>query len=282
MENEDIPKELLDQGVTSFRTEFQNLIEAEAKKGTADPYDAALRKWTKIHPGRLVYTVSESETDKVANVKKTKDAADWMKANQALVDAHPEGSIFLTPLVEGFDISAYAYLKAEGFIKRKDLETYFSDIANIWAENRYEDIKQGWAAKIASEPTTTGRYSLKNEMQRDLDNFLADKEYLKLKFESFTGNRQFKMNALNDARALVNSGNIPADSMNTAAVIREMIFEFDKTQNLIGSIDGLSDNDLSYRDRVRSLAAERIAGIAGVNQNAVMFYETVLKRLLEQ
>jgi adenosine/AMP kinase len=111
---------------------------------------------------------------------------------------------------------------------------------------------------------------------------LADKEYLKLKFESFTGNRQFKMNALNDARALVNSGNIPADSMNTAAVIREMIFEFDKTQNLIGSIDGLSDNDLSYRDRVRSLAAERIAGIAGVNQNAVMFYETVLKRLLEQ
>lgn len=282
MENEDIPTELLDQGVTSFRTEFQNLIEAEAKKGTADPYDAALRKWTKIHPGRLVYTVSESETDKVANVKKTKEAVDWMQANQALVDAHPEGSIFLTPLVEGFDISAYAYLKAEGFIKRKDLETYFEDIANIWAENRYEDIKQGWAAKIANEPTTSGRYSLKNSMQRDLDNFLADKEYLKLKFEGFTGNRQFKMNALNDTRALVNSGNIPADSLNTAAVIREMIFEYDKTENLLSSVEGLSDNELSYRDRVRALAAERIAGIAGVNQNAVMFYETVLKRLLEQ
>jgi hypothetical protein len=281
MENEDIPTELLNQGVTSFRTEFQNLVEAEVAKGSDNPYDEAIRKWTRIHPGKLVYTVSESETDKVTTIKKTKEAVGWVQANKKFVDEHPEGSLFLVPLVDGYDVSAYAYLKREGFVKRKELDTYFEDIANLWAENQYEDIKQNWAKRISAEPTESGRYSLSVQMKEDLDRFLADKEYLKLKFEGLNGNRQFKLNALTDVRAMLAAG-VPEDSHGTAAKLSEMIAEYDKAESLISSLGGLSDNDISYRQRVRALAASRIAGIAGVNQNAVLFYENVLKRLLEQ
>lgn len=169
----DVPEELFNEGVSSFKSEFNNLVEAEYKKG-GNAYERALRKWTKVNPGKLVYTVSETETNKVASVQKTKQAVTWMQQNSALVKAHPEASLFLVPQTPGFDMTAYAYLKAEGFINYKPLEDYFEQIATIKAETEYRKLKDTTAKQVENANYDSRKvwYAQEGEISR--------KEFLKI------------------------------------------------------------------------------------------------------
>lgn len=281
-ETVDVPEELLKQGVTSFRSEFQALVDAEFAKGNVNAYETALEKWTRTNPGKLAYTVSESESTIAASLQKTKEAVNWVRSNNAFVKNHPEASLFLAPMADsGFDIAAYSYLKAEGYVQRKELDQYFMDIANVWAENRYDDIRKKWGERIALEPTTTGRQHLSNMMQQELDEFMADKPYLKTKFENFSGNRQYKTDVLADMRNMLEA-DIPEGSTATADVLRRMIAEYDKGIMTLQANPADTDSATAWRQQTRAIIANRIAEIAGPNPNAIQFYDNVLKRLLEQ
>jgi hypothetical protein len=281
-ETVDVPEELLSQGVTSFRSEFQALVDAEFAKGNVNAYEVALEKWTRTNPGKLAYTVPESESKIAASLQKTKEAVDWVRSNNSFVKSHPEASLFLAPMADsGFDIAAYSYLKAEGYVERKELDQYFMDIANVWAENTYDDIKKKWSERMVLEPTVSGRQNMSNMMQQELDEFLADKPYLKTKFENFSGNRQYKTDVLTDMRNML-STDVPEGSTATADVIRNMIAEYDKGLLALQANPAETDAATAYRQQARAIIANRIAEIAGANPNAIQFYNNVLKRLLEQ
>lgn len=273
----DVPKELFDEGVTSFKAEFNNLVEAEYKKGGKNPYERALRKWTKVNPGKLVYTVSETETDKVTSIQKTKQAVKWMQQNAELVKTHPEASLFLIPQTPGFDMTAYAYLKAEGFLNYKPLEDYFEQIATIKAETEYRRLKDKTAKAVAGEPVDSRATWLAQEGEISRKEFLKDKPYLRKALEQKSGT-QIKLDTVRDLRDMLDNPLTPKDG--TTKIMRKMLKEFDYAYGILQTVDSQSDTSIQYRTLVKQDALDIMKSLAGNNPNAQLLYTDIFERLL--
>lgn len=276
-----IPKELLEVGFSSFKAEFNQLVAAEFESGNPEAYNTALRKWTRLYPGRLVYTVSETKMNTVGAVKKTKQAHAWIQANRPLVNKFRQASVFLMPQDAGFDWDAYAFMKREGYLESKTIEKYLEDIANVADENKYFDIARKYDDLIAGSTgvmATLYREQKENEQKA----FIENRPYLKLKLEKSQAERptQLKEDALQEMRELLDSGMAPKNS--SASTIRRMINIYDQAQLTLNSFPGQTDYELELRRDARSSAAARIVEMAGMNQNALAFYNSVLKRLLDQ
>lgn len=277
MTSGDVPKSLLESGVVNFKSEFNNLVQVELEKGNANAYDEALRKWTKLNPGRLVYTVSETEMNKVASIAKTKQAAEWVKKNGGLLDRHPEGAGFLIPAAGEFDIDSYSFLKREGFIESKPLEKFLGEISNIDAENQYYDMKEEMETRLANVYSPADKSYLRQKFDAERKAFLDARPYLRLQLEQVGGD-QVKRDALTDLRNLVNAEYAPQTA--TTAKIRQMIEIFDRASAVLNSVTGRTDEEIAQRDYVRNRAYNELVKLAETNPNATMVLNKIMKRLL--
>lgn len=273
----DVPAELFDEGVTNFKSEFNNLVEAEYKKRSQGAYERALRKWTKVNPGRLVYTVSETETNKVASVQKTKQAVTWMQQNEELIKAHPEASLFLVPQTPGFDMTAYAYLKAEGFLNYKPLEDYFEQIATVKAETEYRALKDKTAKQVAGAAVDSHAQWLAQQGEISRKEFLKDKPYLRKALEKRSGT-QIKLDTVRDLRDMLDNPLTPKNG--TTKIMRKMLKEFDYAYGILQTTNSQSDGMIQYRSAVKSDALRIMQEIAGNNPNAKLLYNDIFERLL--
>ena len=276
--NKDVPEFLKDEGVTTWKSEFNNLVKAEYDKGNPKAYETALKKWTRIYPGRLAYTVSETETDRIASVQKTKQAVDWMKRNNALVKAFPQASMFLVPQIPGYDITAYAFLKHEGYIKYKPLEEYFEQIANVKAENEYFDLRNTYETRLANAATPQDQARVRYEYENKRSEFLKNKPYLKLALERNNGN-QLKIDVVDELRQMISSGMVDTKQPTIRNVVK-MIKIFDYYDGLLKSADSQSDIATVYKRALRLDATRKLAPIAAMDANAKALYDDVLRRLL--
>ena len=273
----DVPKSLLETGVVNFKSEFNNLVQVELEKGNANAYDEALRKWTKLNPGRLVYTVSETEMNKVASIAKTKQAAEWVKKNGSLLDKHPEGAGFLIPAAGEFDINSYSFLKREGFIESKPLEKFLGEIATIDDENQYYDMRDEMEAKLSGTISPSIKSVLRDKYDRERKAFLDARPYLRLQLEQVGGD-QVKRDALTDLRNLVNAEYAPQNT--TTVKIREMITIFDRANSILSAVVGRTDEEVAQREYIRNKAYKDLVKLAETNPNASLVLNKIMKRLL--
>ena len=276
-QTKDVPDYLINEDVTSFKSEFNNLVEAEYAKGNENAYSDALAKWTRIHPGRLAYTVAETETDKVASIQKTKQAVDWMKNNKGMVDNHPQGSMWLTPQVPGYDISAYAFLKAEGIVKYKPLEDYFEQVATIKAENEYSAIKKRGQQAVQDANTPIQAAEAYAQAEVDRQNFLQGKPFLVTALES-KGGAQLKLDALADLDNLLQSDYVDNND-STVIILRKMMEQYHNTDGLLKAVPAQTEAATEYRRRLKEDALNHMARIAKGNANAMALYNDIFERL---
>ena len=279
-QTKDLDSQMLKDNVSSLKQEYNNLLSAEFTKNSVDPYSTALIKFTKIFPGAAVYSISESEATQLGSIKKSVAAADWIKGNQDIVKKYPKGFAWLVPDHGDFSIETYSFLKAEGMLKRKELDNYFMQISVVNEENQYFDIKKKYETLIStSAPDLAQQY--RNQYAVEKDAFLKDKPYLKLKFESPNDLNllQTKNDSLDDLRRLVNSNDI-SPSNASVSKIRDIIDIFDNAKVAMGSL-GYSDNENSYRLKVKNDAWTKINNITRDNMAAANVADELIKRLLE-
>lgn len=275
----DIPKDLLDAGVQPLKTEFQNIVQAEYDKGNSDAWNTAMHKWTKINPGRLVYTVSQAEADTVATIKKTHQSVVWIQQNRSLAEKYREAAVFLMPQANNFDMDAYAFLKREGFTKTKDVDKYFEEIANVVEENRYYDTKKRYEDLIANDPGQMRASDYRAAMDRELSAIKDANPFLRRKFEQRDGSTQLKLDVVGNMREALSSGMVP--ETDTSRRIRSLLFEFDSAYQQVNNITADTDAASGMRDRLKRETNDKLSKIVGSNPNAILFYETILKRLLD-
>lgn len=274
----DVPELMKDTGAVSFRVEFQNILEKEREKDPVRAYSNALDKYTRAFPGRLAYTVSESDMNTVGNIKKAKNAVEWIKKNTELTRLFPEGSVFLMPQMDEFDMSAYMFLKREGYIEKVPLEDYMERIATVQAENEYYDMRDAAETAASRAGTPDRARMIMNKYEQDRAKFLDERPYLRLAMERGRG-QQLKINALENTREMLASGKAPENA--TTDAIRRMIAVYDEAKNSLDNTTSQTDSALSFKRNIRSSASQRMQEIAGSNPNAVEFYDAVLKRLIE-
>jgi hypothetical protein len=276
--NADVPEELLGEEVITWKSEFNKLVQAEYDKGNAKAYETALMKWTKIHPGRLAYTVSETETDRVASIQKTKQSIDWMKKNNELVKTFPQASMFLMPQAPGYDITAYAFLKHEGYIKYKPLEDYFTQIATVKAENEYSDMRKEYEEDLASANTSTDAAMIRYDYENKRSKFLSDKPYLKLAMEPKGGN-QIKEDIVDELRLMTASDLIDRKNPTIKNIV-EMVRIYDYYDGLLNSVNSQSDAANLYKRQLRWDASTAFQPFIKYDANAKSLYEDIFRRLL--
>lgn len=275
---EDVPKEVLDTGAVSFKQEFQRIVQAESAKGNTDAWNTAVRKWTKLNPGRLVYTVSESETSTIAPLRYTKEAVSWVKSNKSFVDKYREAAVFLMPRVDNFDLDAYAFMKREGLIQTKDIDKYFEEITNVQVENQYYDVKNKYEELINSTPFSDVSSGYKAQMDAEMKAIKDANPFLRRKLEQFDGTTQLKRDIVENMSEALNSGMIPENA--STRRMRELIKTFNQVYSELNNLTSDTDYTSDYKRQLRTNTHQQLMQIAGTDPNAKLFYDTILKRLL--
>lgn len=274
---EDIPRYLKDAGNVNFKSEFNKLVNELAAKGEPDVYNKALQQWTKINPGLLAYTIGETDANKVATVKKTKDAATWVKNNRDLVKAYPEGSAFFIPFTGEFGFDEYAFLKREGYIEALPVEDFLKRVQVAEDRFKYEQLKKEYDDKIEAAVLPSMKTMYREEWSTIREDYLSDKPLLVEDLE-FRGSEQQTRNALEDLRKMINEDRAP--SIDLTNKYRKMIEVFDNAELSLSVLTSNTRFQRAQRDRIRKGALQQIEAIAAGDPQAEAAVRVLFRRLI--
>lgn len=273
----DIPRYLKETGNVNFKSEFNKLVNEIAATGTDDVYNKALQQWTKINPGLLAYTVGETSANKIATVKKTKDAAAWVKSNRDLVKQYPEGSAFFIPFSGEFGFDEYAFLKREGYIESLPIEDFIKRVSIAEDYAGYKELQTRYDEQIESAATPSMRAYYRGLWKQEKEEFLRNKPLLVEDLQSFEGDQKTR-NALDDLRRMIDEGSAPKTAL--TGKYGKMIEVFDNAELSLSVLTGNTRFQRNQKERIRKAAMAQIEDIAAGDPQAESAVRVLFKRLI--
>lgn len=273
----DIPDFLKDGGNVNFKAEFNKLVDQIATTGEPDVYNKALEKWSKINPGLLAYTIGETDAKRVATVKKTKEAGEWVRENRELIKEFPEGSAFFVPFAGEFGFDEYQFLKREGYIEALPIESYLKEVQIADQFFEYRQLKKQYEDTIESQVAPTLKTYYRQEWATVRDEYLINKPLLVESLQDFESPQRYE-NAYNDLRQIIKTGKAPENSLTNK--YRKMI---DIYENMNAAQVLISDNTAFQRrerERLRTEAMADIEKIAAGDAQAEAAVRVLFRRLI--
>jgi hypothetical protein len=201
----DIPAFLKDAGNVNFKSEFNKLVNEIAATGEPDAYNIALQRWTELNPGLLAYTIGETDANKVATVKKTDQAAKWVRGNRDLIQKYPEGSGFFIPYTGEFNFDDYTFLKREGYTESVPVEDFLKRVTVAEDKEAYYALKESFDTRIESAGAAPLKAAIRREWDEAKDEFLTTRPLLVQDLETRQSRQQI-VNSINDLRTMISSG----------------------------------------------------------------------------
>lgn len=155
-----VPDYLLDVGITSLKSEYYDIVDAIKNKygsDVQDPYELALTIFMGQNPGKLVYTVSDSEKSTKVALSKVNQTKSWVLANQNYIDKYGDSAYIFAPQMGEFSASAWTWLQSAGLIKEIGVEKYLDNVLIAQDKKKYYDIADWEKNALANELTVSGR-----------------------------------------------------------------------------------------------------------------------------
>ena len=139
-ETKDLPTYLKDNGVTSVRSSFFDILDEVERFYPAadDHYELALATWTGKNRGKLVYMPSRNENGVIMSY--SKEMQDWMLKNNQAVEKYGTAAALFAPKVGEFTPGVYNWAKAAELINLKPVEDYLSEVTLQDSVNKYFDL----------------------------------------------------------------------------------------------------------------------------------------------
>jgi hypothetical protein len=273
----DIPDYLKDAGNVNFKAEFNKLVNEIAASGEPDVYNKALAKWTALNPGLLAYTIGETDANKVATIKKTKQSAEWVRNNRDLIAAYPEGSGFFIPFTGDFNFDDYTFLKREGYTESVPVEDFLKRVAVAQDKEAYYALKQAYDDKLAKTGSSSLKANIRDEWAKVKENFLVDKPLLVQDMETRQSEQQI-VNSLNDLRQMIKSGEAP--KIDLTDKYKTMLDAYDKAQNMLEVLNANTKAQRKQREVIKQRAYTTIQNIAAGDPQAEMAVRVLFTPLL--
>jgi hypothetical protein len=273
----DIPKYLKESSNVNFKSEFNKLVNEIAATGTDDVYNKALQQWTKINPGLLAYSVGETDANKIATVKKTKDAAAWVKDNRDIVKQYPEGSAFFIPFSGEFGFDEYQFLKREGYIEALPIEDFIKRVSIAEDYAGYKELQKQYDDKIENAVSPSMRAYYRELWKKEKEQFLQNKPLLVEDLQSFEGDQKTR-NALDDLRRIIGEGSAP--KVELTSKYKNMIEIFDNAELSLSVLTGNTRFQRNQKERIRKSAMSQIEDIAAGDPQAEAAVRVLFKRLI--
>lgn len=273
----DLPAFLKDAGNVNFKSEFNKLVNEIAATGEPDAYNIALQKWAALKPGLLAYTIGETDANKVATIKKTKQAADWVRKNRGLISKYPEGSGFFIPYTGDFNFNDYTFLKREGYTESVPVEEFLKRVTVAEDKEAYYALKESFDTRIESAGAAPLKASIRKEWESAKEDFLIDRPLLVQDLETRQSRQQI-INSINDLRTMIDKGDAPSSDLTRK--YKEMISIYDSANNMLELITSDTKVQRNQKEIIRQSAYSKIQEIAAGDPQAEMAVRVLFNRLL--
>jgi hypothetical protein len=274
--NVDVPKELLSAGAFTWDTEFQKFL----KKYDGDPqaFQKALVGFSKLYPSKLAYTISATDSDTQADFRKSIQAAEFVRNNKDLMMDHREGGAFFIPISGAGDLESYAFLKRQGFVKNKNLETFLRQVATASARQSYFTMNDDYNERIAAATSPTVKRVLRDELANRKKGMLAVYPLLQKSISPGSSGKADLTEALGDLRLLLSEGRAPDKKLGD--IFSAMISEYDRTQVLIQQNSGSRTIQELRRKEAKEDLRDILVKLSSTNENAAALFNIILDPLI--
>jgi hypothetical protein len=237
-----------------------------------------LVEFAKVYPSKLVFTVAKTDAGTVANFQKTYEAADFVKKNKELMLEHKQGASFFIPISGTNDYESYAYLKAQGLVKNKELEDFLKEAATANARKTYYEISDNFNEKIANAANPVDKRQLRDSLTNAQNALKVAYPLLKTYLGTQEGTKQPRQDALDDLRDLIYSNKAPNAEL--SKVFSAMIGVYDAGQVNLRNSQGSTSLAEFRRKEIRSDLKDTLVTIAKDNPNAQALYWTIFDPLI--
>lgn len=270
----DMAKWVRDNGRTSYKQVFNNLI----NQYNGD-IDKATKDWIKLFPNQMPYTVSESESNTVAQVRAVDTATQWVKDNKDLLNKYPQAAAFLIPQAGKFDFNAYKLLMSQGLKTNKTVTDFVTQVSTAKDIQTYYQKKDEFDQQMSYTFSTDAKRQLRDQWQTWSDQFKGARPMLQEQLGKGSAKAVERVAALNDLRLMINdtTANIDRNARNTFS---QMLAAYDSytTNRDFANQPGVNSSQ-DYKDSLKISAQQQIQGIAGTDANALAAYNSLFAPL---
>jgi hypothetical protein len=254
----DMPDYLRDFGTVNFKQAFYDMVNEYADD--PDGYEKALRKWSRVKPGALAYTISETDSQTVASVKKTLQAARYYRDNRGMFNKYPEGAAFFLPFDGEYDLTSYTFLKREGFTEAKPVEEFLREVVVANEKQLYDQEKKYYEdlATNAGSSQAAARVNARAAAWRE--QYLNVRPLLKEIQTTFSGSEGRRAGVLKELGQMFNDPRIANTPLKKKYA--ELLDAFYKGMNNLENYPSQSDRQVTYRKLLRNNLALELENLA--------------------
>lgn len=270
----DMAKWVRDNGEVSYKATFNKLIE----KNNGD-IDKTVGDWIKYFPDQMPYTVSESESTVVANVRAVDSANQWVKDNQGVLDKYREAGAFLIPQAGSFDFNTYKLLFKTGLKSNKSVSDFVRQVSVAKDREIYYQKKDEYDQMLLGATGADAKRAIRDEWQTWSDQFKGVRPLLQEELGKGSATAIQRTTALADLRRMLDDKSVTTEPK-TQNVLREMLSQYD---SYVAARDYAATPgagvDQNYKDMLRTSAQESLRSLAEGNPNAMAAFNSLFAPL---
>jgi hypothetical protein len=269
----DMAKWVRDNGEVSYKSTFNAL-----RNKYNDP-NKAIEEWIKYYPDQMPYTISESDSNVVSNVRAVEGATEWVNSNQDLLAKYPEAASFLMPQAGKFDFNAYKLLSKSGLRSNKTVTDFVREISTAKDRQTYYTKRDEFEEQMSYTTDTNLKRQLRDEWQAWADEFKGARPLLQQQLGKFAENAIQRVTALDDLRNMLNDPEVKTQPK-LRSILNEMVSAYDDYTNqrdLTTSVGFGKQQD--YKDQLKLNAKATLQALAESDPNALAAYRSLFDPL---
>jgi hypothetical protein len=269
----DMSKWVRDNGETSYKQTFNKLVERYGS------IDKATQEWIRLFPDQMPYTVSESESKTVAQVRAVGSAGSWVKDNSALLAQYPQGAPFLIPQAGSFDFNAYKLLFSEGLKQNKTLTDFVRQASSAKDVQAYYAQKDQFDAQLAMTYSTDAKRALRDQWQLWSDQFKGARPLLQEQLGQGGQKAIDRVRAVEDLRKMLDDNTVKAQP-ETRKLLKQMMDQYDQYKYTRDTLTSNSGVQQDYKDMLKQNVKASLQKLASQDVNAQSAYDILFSRLI--
>lgn len=269
----DMAKWVRDNGRTSYKQAFNKLVERYGS------IDKASQEWIRLFPDQMPYTVSESESKTVAQVRAVGEAGNWVKDNTSLLAKYPQGAAFLIPQAGSFDFNAYKLLFSEGLKQNKTLTDFVRQASTAKDVQYYYAQKDAFDAQLAMTYSTDAKRALRDQWQIWSDQFKGARPLLQEQLGQGSQKAIDRLRAVEDLRKMLDDKTVKAEPK-TRNLLKQMMDQYDQYKYTADTLTSNSAVQQNYKDMLKANVKASLQNLASQDVNAQSAYDILFARLI--
>jgi len=269
----DMAKWVRDNGQVNYKQTFNDLINRYGD------FEKAIEQWIKYYPDQMPYTISESDSAVVANVRAVDSAKEWIDSNQELLSKYPEAASFLIPNVGKFDFDSYKLLFKSGLKTKKTITDFVVEASAARDLQTYFTKRDEIEEQMSATTNTDLKRQLRDEWQGWSDQFKGVRPLLQERLGQYGEKSVQRVRALDDLRNMIKDPNVKTQPK-LISILDQMVSTYDDYVNerdFNTSITFGSKKD--YKEQLRSNAKSALESLAESDPNALAAYNLLFAPL---